>query len=482
MADTVTANPTAKPYTGTIDLSRPDFVGIGGSAMSGLAHICAARGSLVTGTDSTDSERITALKAAGCAVTIGHDAAAVANVTCVVYTAVTEHAPETSAAREHGIPVVHRAQVLHELSIDRHLIAVAGTHGKSTTTATIATALKALGEDLSYVVGADLDQPGTGAHDGKGVFFVAEADESDRSFHFLHPELAVITTLAHDHPENFDTLDSYLDAYVTFAARFAPEGTLIVNVDEDTTHHLLARVQRLRPDLRVITCGKWPTADVCIVGIEQRDWTSTAHLRLTDGTALTLHLMSPSRHHVSDAAAAVATLIATGHRPTDAAEAVSTFRGVRRRFTRAGQEAGVTVIDCYADHHREINACLQAGRSLANGGRVIALVQPSGYARVQRFGQDIGAVLAEGADATVLLDIHGAAPIPGVTRTIIGDAVIRNGGDVRFSSRRDVPELVSALARPGDVILLLGTGDVTTLAEPIITAIRSNEDAWQLIN
>jgi len=178
MGDTVTGNPTRNAYTGPIDLSRPHFVGVGGSAMSGLAQLCAARGSAVSGTDAIDSARLHGLRAAGCTITVGHDPHAVDDASCVVYTTVASHAPEITAAREQGIPIVHRMQVLNELATGRSLIAVAGTHGKSTTTGMIVAGLRSLGADPSFLVGADLDEPGSGVQDGRGNVFVAEADES----------------------------------------------------------------------------------------------------------------------------------------------------------------------------------------------------------------------------------------------------------------------------------------------------------------
>ncbi|WP_246635072.1 Mur ligase domain-containing protein [Actinoplanes hulinensis] len=316
MADTVTGNPTLGAYTGPIDLSRPHFVGVGGSAMSGLAQLCAARGALVSGTDAADSDRITALRAAGCKVEIGHDPRAIEDASCVVYTTVAQHAPEVAAARANGIPVVHRAQVLRELA-GRHLVAVAGTHGKSTTAGILVAALRQLGQDPSFVVGADLDVPGSGSHHGTGPLFVAEADESDRSFHFLEPAAAVITTIAHDHPENFDGLDSHLIAYVTFAARLRPEGVLIANADEPASNDVLARVRRLRPDVRVVTFGQSERADVRFGPVDRHGWQSMTEVHAGNGRGV-LRLGTPSIYHVQDAVAAVALLVAFGY-PIDAA-------------------------------------------------------------------------------------------------------------------------------------------------------------------
>ncbi|MBL7261359.1 UDP-N-acetylmuramate--L-alanine ligase [Paractinoplanes lichenicola] len=471
MGDTVTANPTLNAYAGPIDLSRPHFVGVGGSAMSGLAQLCAARGSDVSGTDAVDSPRLSALREAGCSVKVGHDAAAIDGASCVIYTSVAGEAPETAAARQRGIPVVHRMQVVQHLAHGRELVAVAGTHGKSTTTGMLVAALRQLGQDPSFLVGADLTEPGTGTHSGGGDLFVAEADESDRAFHFLTPAAAVVTTIAFDHPENYTGLDDHIDAYLRFASGIRAVGVLVVNADDQGCRDLTRRVRVLRPDLRVVTFGRSATAAVRLENISRQGWSSQVTVAVADAGRCVIRLASPSAQHAQDAVAALALLVALGHPPVSAAEAVSAFAGVRRRFTRVGQMAGVTVIDCHADHHNEIAADLSSARAVAGDGRVIAVVQPSGYARVQVFGADIGAALAAGADCTIMLDVAGAAPIAGVTRSIVGDAVIMAGASVRFATHEQVPALVSAMAGPGDVVVLLGVGNVGTLAAPIIAAV-----------
>jgi UDP-N-acetylmuramate--alanine ligase len=471
MGDTVTGNPTLNAHTGRIDLTRPHFVGIVGIAMSGLAQLCSLRGALVTGTDSADSARLAVLRAAGCSVQVGHDSRPVNDASCVVYTTVAGGAPEIAAARERGIPVVHRAQVLQQLADGRSLVAVAGTHGKSTTTGMVVAALRQLGQDPSFLVGADIDEPGSGAHRATGDLFVAEADESDRAFHFLTPAAAVVTTIAHDHPENYADLRDHIEAYLTFAARIRDRGVLIVNADDEASMEVVRRVSVLRPDLRVLTFGRSATADVRMDAFSRHGWNSMVEVTVAETGRCVIRLASPSIEHGADAVATLALLVAFGHSPHAAAEAVSAFSGVRRRFSLVGQAGGVTVIDCHADHHNEIAADLEAARAIAGDRRVIAVVQPSGYARVQAFGRQIGQVFAAGADSTVLLDVYGAAPIPGVTSTIVGDAAIMAGATVRFTDRGGAAGLVSGLVGDGDVVVLLGAGDIGTLGAPILAAV-----------
>jgi UDP-N-acetylmuramate--alanine ligase len=474
MSTTVMSNPTLNPYTGPIHLTRPHFVGIGGSAMSALAQLCQARGAKVSGTDAVDSERIAVLRDLGCAVTIGHDPAAVHGASCVVYTAVTQASPEVAAALDAGIPVVHRAQVLQALSTDRRLVAVAGTHGKSTTTGILAAALRALGEDPSYLVGADLDQPGSGARHGKGDLIIAEADESDHSFQLLAPYAAVVTTIAHDHPENYANLREHIDAYTTFVNGLRGGGIFVANADDDSVRVLIERVRTQRPDVHVVTYGHDERATVRVQSVERRGWSAKVRVTLPGETPVVIRLHTPSRQHAHNAVAALAVLAALGTDPVAAAEAVSTFVGVRRRFMPVGENAGVTVIDCYADHPNEIAADLEAARAVAGTHRVLAVVQPSGYARVAAFGRDMGTALAAGADHTVLLDVHGAGPQGAVSSTIVGDAIAAAGGHLLFAGLGAAAHEVATLARPGDVILMMGTGNVTDLAGPILAALAQD--------
>ncbi|BCJ41710.1 UDP-N-acetylmuramate--L-alanine ligase [Actinoplanes ianthinogenes] len=474
MGDTVTGNPTSHPYTGPIDLTRPHFVGIGGLAMSGLAKLCAERGSEVTGTDSADSERLEALRALGCKVTVGHSAEAVVGASCVVYTTAAAQAADVAAARDAGIPIVHRAQVLQEIVGDRRLIAVTGSHGKSTTTGVLATALTALNEDPTYLIGADLNEPGSGARTGKGDLFVVEADESDRSFHFLTPAVVVVTNIEHDHPENYTSLDDVLSAYVTFALRLRHQGVLVVNADSPVTERLVKQVRRARPDVQVVTFGKDKSSVVQLTRIKVLGWNATAQVDLQNGEPVALRLKTPSREHLHDAVAALAVLVQLGANSVEAAEAINTFAEMPRRFARYGKAGGVTVVDCFSDHHNEIAADLRAARSIAGSRKVIAVFQPTGFARVKAFGKEMGAALADGADVVILLDIRGYVPEEGVSSVLVGDSVVMNDSQVRYASEGGPVDLVAAHAHPGDVVVLMGTGDVTDLAEPILATLEVN--------
>ena len=478
MATADTDKPVVGAYTGAIDLSRPHFVGVGGSAMAGLAKLCAARGSIVTGTDATDSPRIAALREAGCSIKIGHDPRAIEQATCVVFTTATGRTPEVAAAQVQGVPVVHRAQALQHLATDSRLVAVAGTHGKSTTAGMLVAALRQLQQDPSYVIGAELGPPGSGAHSGKGQLLVAEADESDRSFQLLRPAAAVITTIEYDHPENFGDIDSYLAAYVTFAARIQHHGVLVANADEDASRDMARRVRRLRPDLKILTFGRSDLADVRIVYVDRQGWNTAMSLVVIDGGRVEVRLPTPNLAHGTDAVAALTLLVGLefGHAP--AAEALTGFSGLPRRFTFAGEANGVTVVDCHAVHPREFSTCLDAARAIAGTGRVVAIVQPSGYARVRVLGGQIGEVLAAGTDCTILLDINGDVPIPGVSSALVGNAAVRAGGTVWHRNASEAADLLPTLVRPGDVVLLMGVDAINELAESALAALREAADQY----
>ncbi|MDG4798940.1 Mur ligase domain-containing protein [Micromonospora sp. WMMD980] len=476
MTDTITGNPTIEAYDGPIDLSRPHFVGVGGCAMSGLARLLAEMGHQVTGSDLHDSAALAALRTAGVRVQVGHDAVYIEGASCVVYTTVAQNAPEVRAARVAGIPVVHRAQVLDRLAAGRRLVAVSGSHGKSTTTGMLAHILRTLGQDPTYLIGADLNGPSSGAHLGASRLLVAEADESDRSFHFLAPSIAVITNVTDDHPENFTDHADVLRAYVGFGARIAPHGFLIVNADCVGATVAADVIAAERPDLTVLRYGRDRAADVRLLDVHAEGWSASGSVRMPNGVVVGVTLPRPATHHLDNAVAAVACAVALGLDPADVAGAACTFGGVRRRFEHIDTRSGVTVIDSYADHPNEIAADLDAARTLARG-RVFVVFQPSGHARVLAFGNRIGGVLAEKADYVLLLDVHGTVP---EGRPIAdGTAILgrlRDGDYCLPLGPDHAARIVGRMAGRGDVVLTMGTGDVTGYGPAILDALSSRSE------
>jgi UDP-N-acetylmuramate--alanine ligase len=443
------------------DLSRPHFVGIGGMSMSGLALICAARGARVTGSDA-DPVRLAELAAAGIPVQAGHDVPPPGDASCVVWsTAIADDNPELVAARAAGIPVVHRAQALQALANDRTFLAVSGTHGKSSTTGMLATILTGLGGDPSYAIGAVLAGAGISARQGGGLVFAAEADESDRSFHWLKPDVAVVINVTDDHPENYSGLADHVSAYVRFAGGITSGGTLVINVDDPGAAEVAARLRGSRADLRVVTVGTAPGADWRIAAIGAAGMSSATTVSTPDGQQVTITLPVPGRHMALNAVTALAAAVEAGAPVAGAVQALGGYQGVRGRLTLRADQAGVKVLDSFAHHPVEIAADIEAARLIAGDvGKVLAVYQPRGYTRTLAYAAPMAAELAA-ADLLVLLDIHAPTwePNPGASSSLITDA-----GNGQLASPPAAVSLVTEAARPGDVVLVMGSG---ALAEQV---------------
>ncbi|MGP4002127.1 UDP-N-acetylmuramate--L-alanine ligase [Streptomyces sp. 8N706] len=457
-------------------MDRPHFIGIGGAGMSGIAKILAMRGARVAGSDARESATADALRALGATVHIGHAAGHLADdaTSVVVSSAIRADNPELARAAELGIPVVHRSDALAALMDGLRPIAVAGTHGKTTTTSMLAVGLTALGLDPSYAIGGDLDAPGSNAQHGGGEIFVAEADESDRSFHKYAPEVAIILNVELDHHANYASMDEIYESFQTFVGRVRPGGTLVVSADHDGARELTKRVSG-RDGLRVVTYGEAEDADVRIVEIAPRGLTSEVTVALQERT-LTFTVSVPGRHYASNAVAALAAGAALGLPVEDLATALGAYTGVKRRLQLKGTAAGVQVIDSYAHHPTEIAADLEAIRGGAGQGRVLVVFQPHLFSRTQELGTEMGEALAL-ADASVVLDIYPARedPVPGVTSALIIDAAAARGADVRAEhDKAAVPEVVEGMARPGDLVLTMGAGDVTDLGPAILLRLEKS--------
>ncbi|MFD3562720.1 MULTISPECIES: UDP-N-acetylmuramate--L-alanine ligase [unclassified Streptomyces] len=451
-------------------MDRPHFIGIGGAGMSGIAKILAQRGAQVAGSDSRESATAEALRSLGATVHIGHDAAHLApDATCVVVSsAIRADNPELARAAELGIPVVHRSDALASLMEGLRPIAVAGTHGKTTTTSMLAVSLSSLGLDPSYAIGGDLDAPGSNALHGEGEIFVAEADESDRSFHKYAPEVAIVLNVELDHHANYASIDEIYESFETFASKIVPGGTLVIAADQSGAVELTRRL-RDTTSLKVVTYGESEAADVRIHKITPRGLTSEVTV-LLDGKLLTFTVSVPGRHYAQNAVAALAAGVALGIPSRNLAAALKSYTGVKRRLQLKGEENGVQVIDSYAHHPTEMSADLEAMRSAAGDSRILVVFQPHLFSRTQELGKEMGAALAL-ADASVVLDIYPARedPIPGITSGLIIDAARAAGADVdAVHDKATVPDVIAGMAKPGDLVLTMGAGDVTELGPQIL--------------
>lgn len=456
-------------------MERPHFIGIGGAGMSGIAKILAQRGARVAGSDARDSETAQALRAHGATVHIGHAAGHLADdATCVVVSsAIREDNPELARAAELGIPVVHRSDALAGLMDGLRPIAVAGTHGKTTTTSMLAVSLSALGLDPSYAIGGDLDAPGSNAHHGEGDIFVAEADESDRSFHKYTPQVAIILNAELDHHANYASMDEIYESFETFVGKIPAGGTLVIAHGQAGAAEIAGRVSG-NPDLQIVTYGEEPTADVQITKITPRGLSSEVTV-VIDGRMLTFTVSVPGRHYAHNAVAALAAGVALGIPAHNLASALGKYTGVKRRLQLKGEAAGVQVIDSYAHHPTEMTADLEAIRGAAGDSRILVVFQPHLFSRTQELGTEMGQALAL-ADASVVLDIYPARedPVPGVTSEIIIDAARAAGADITPEhDKAAVADVIAGMAKPGDLVLTMGAGDVTDLG-PAILARLSN--------
>ncbi|MFI0787326.1 UDP-N-acetylmuramate--L-alanine ligase [Streptomyces lydicus] len=457
-------------------MDRPHFIGIGGAGMSGIAKILAQRGARVAGSDAKDSATAEALRALGATVHIGHAAEHLAAdaTSVVVSSAIRPDNPELAAAQERGIPVVHRSDALASLMDDLRPIAVAGTHGKTTTTSMLAVSLGALGLKPSYAIGGDLDAPGSNAEHGDGDIFVAEADESDRSFHKYAPEVAIILNVELDHHANYASMDEIYESFETFVGRVRPGGTLVISADHPGARELTERISG-RHDIEVVTYGEAKDADVRILKVNPRGLTSDVTVTLTSSKILTFTVSVPGRHYASNAVAALAAGVALDLPPHNLASALGKYTGVKRRLQLKGEAAGVQVIDSYAHHPTEMTADLEAIRGAAEDARVLVVFQPHLFSRTQELGAEMGQALAL-ADASVVLDIYPARedPIPGVTSELIIDAARAAGATVTaVSDQARIPDVIAGMAGPGDLVLTMGAGDVTDLGPAILTRLGS---------
>ncbi|MFE2213524.1 UDP-N-acetylmuramate--L-alanine ligase [Streptomyces canus] len=450
-------------------MDRPHFIGIGGAGMSGIAKILAQRGAKVAGSDAKESPTAEALRALGATVHIGHAAEHLASdATCVVVSsAIRADNPELARAAELGIPVVHRSDALASLMDGLRPIAVAGTHGKTTTTSMLAVSLSALGLEPSYAIGGDLDAPGSNALHGEGEIFVAEADESDRSFHKYAPEVAIVLNVELDHHANYASMDEIYASFETFVDRVTEGGTLVISADHEGARELTRRVTA--GDVRVVTYGDAEDADVRVLSVVPQGLKSEVTVEL-DGSPLTFTVSVPGRHYAHNAVAALAAGVALGVPAAELAPALAAYTGVKRRLQLKGEAAGVQVIDSYAHHPTEMTADLEAMRAAAGDARILVVFQPHLFSRTQELGKEMGEALAA-ADGSLVLDIYPARedPIPGVTSELIIDAARAAGADVTpVHDKADVASVVAGMAKAGDLVLTMGAGDVTDLGPLIL--------------
>ena len=451
-----------KPQLSSLIGKRIHFIGIGGAGMSGLARIALSHGITVSGSDAKDSSVVIALSALGATVSTSHVAGNVDGSDLVVYSnAISESNAERMRAKELNLPILTRAAALAVLMSDSKSIAVAGTHGKTTTSSMLAVALQACAADPSFAIGGTITASGSNAHRGTGEIFVAEADESDGSFIEYHPYAAIVTNVEHDHVDFFATPESVAQAFTDFAATIKKEGFLTYCADDAGAVALSQRVE----SIELVSYGIHESADLHIDQIELLTMGSRARAIWKGRSVGHIELQVPGQHNLLNAAGALATGLKLGFPAADLLTGLATFRGTGRRFEIKGVVHGVRVIDDYGHHPTEINVTLQAARRYADAGRLIVIFQPHRYSRTKAFAAQFAHELSA-ADRAIVLEVYAASekPIDGVSSKLITSMM--NKGEY-IPNFVEVTDSVVADAQPGDVIVTLGAGDVSSLA-PII--------------
>ena len=451
-------------------LTHVHFVGVGGAGMSGLAEVLLDYDLEVSGSDLAASETTQRLQLLGVRIfAAGHAAENVEGADLVVISsAVPSDNPEVLAARLRGIPVVRRAEMLAEVMRLKYGIAVAGAHGKTTTTSLVGQLLTDGGLDPTVIVGGRLRVSGTGARLGKSDYLVAEADEFDRSFLRLAPIIAVITSIDVEHLDTYRDLEDIAAAFVAFAQKAPFFGQVIVCLDDPHVQEILPRLA----DRRLVTYGLTPQADLQAQELELDAAGSSFLVRSArEGVLGRVRLPMPGTHNVQNALAAIAVGLGLEIPFESMVRSFAAFGGVHRRFERLGQWRGATVIDDYAHHPTEVRATLQAARQVFGDGRIHVVFQPHLYSRTRDQAEGFGRALLA-ADAAIVTEVYGSreAPIEGVSGELVVAAARSSGHrNVELvADWRDAPALLEATVRPGDAILTLGAGDVYRLAQRLV--------------
>ncbi len=452
-----------------LDIGAIHIVGIGGIGMSGIAEVLAHWGHKVQGSDAKDSANLDRLRKAGIKVFVGHDGAHVAEAGIVlISSAVKPDNVEVVAARDQGIPVVRRAEMLAELMRLGWTIAVGGTHGKTTTTSMVATLLDAADKDPTVINGGIINAYGTNARVGSGDWMVVEADESDGTFTKLRPTIAIVTNMDPEHLDFYGTAEAMEAAFETFVASVPFYGFAVMCIDHPGVQGLVARAT----DRRVVTYGFNPQADVRALNLEadpdgSRFSVAFAAKRASPAHQIDgLHLPMPGLHNVTNALAAISVARELGASDAQIAKGLKEFEGVKRRFTKVGEWQGVRIIDDYGHHPVEIAAVLKAARQVTSG-KVVAVVQPHRFSRLQALFEDFARCFND-ADVVAIADVYtaGEAPIEGVD----ADALVRATRDhghkraLKLASPDDLPALLKAECTAGDIFVCLGAGDITAWA------------------
>jgi UDP-N-acetylmuramate--alanine ligase len=448
-------------------LGKVHFIGIGGSGMSGIARILIGMGHVVTGSDVRDSSNVAALRELGAKIYIGHDQSHLGNPdTVVVTSALWPTNPEYLLAKERGIPVIHRSQALAKLASSKRLIAVAGAHGKTTSTGMVITALMSMGQDPSFVNGGVINSVGQSSSSGTGELFVIEADESDGSFLLYDTAISLITNVDPDHLDHYGSIEAFHKVFADFANK--SKELVVISSDDQGAKEVAKLITK-----PMITFGEAKDATVRVQNIREDARVSFELVYKEEKSSAKLILAG--RHNALNAAGAVATLVSLGFDFQASVLEVAKFEGTERRFELHGQERGVSVYDDFAHHPTEVQAALNGARAVVGSGKLITVFQPHLYSRTRLFAKEFAQVLAE-SDEVVLLDIYAARedPEPGVT----GELILNNFSDqskIHYAPNwEEASAKAASLADSGDFIVTMGCGDVYRMVPQLLQALKKS--------
>jgi len=454
--------------------ARVHIIGIGGAGMSGIARILLAQGIEVSGSDAKESRRLQSLVPLGAKVFVGHnpdnlEVEGVLPAVVVISTAISEQNPEIVRAQELGIPVVNRASALAEVMQSHSTISVAGTHGKTTTTSMATVVLQSAGVDPSFVIGSELNESGSNAHLGSGQWMVVEADESDGTFLKLPTSVAIVTNVEADHLNYWKDYQAIEDAFVEFVVMTSKRGGFAVICGDD--HGAATVAQRARQQgARVITYGQNVDNDAVITLLPSQSVGQSFTISRDGHTSEQIALRVPGAHNALNAAAAFLVTSEVGIDVASVIAGLQKFSGTHRRFEFRGEAGGVRVFDDYAHHPTEIDAVLRAARTVVGSGRVVVAFQAHHYYRTAMFSKEFGQALGL-ADYVVVLEVFapGETPIPGASGSTMASHVPLAAENVVFEpSWSAVPKLLAHAAKPGDIVMTLGAGDIGMLAPEVL--------------
>lgn len=448
-------------------LGHVHFIGIGGSGMSGIARLVIGMGNRVSGSDVRESPNTKALRALGAEISIGHDAENIKNPNTVVFTsALWPNNPEYLKAKELGIPTLHRSALLAHLASKGNLIAVAGAHGKTTTTGMIITALNRLGASPSFVNGGVIAEYGASSAFGTGEHFVIEADESDSSFLHYDTSVAVITNVDPDHLDHYGSLEAFQAEFAKFAN--SAKSAVVISADDAGA----GAVGKLLTHEKVVTFGEQAGADFRLTEVDATG-PNVGFTLSHKNESVSATLRIPGHHNALNAAAAAAAVVGLGYGLAETVLAIASFGGTERRFELHGERRGVKVYDDFAHHPTEVVAALKAARAVVSGGRLITVFQPHLFSRTRLFAKEFADALLL-SDEAVVTDIYPARedPEPGVTGEMIAVRSERPANMHYVPNWDDVPAAAAALAKEGDFIITMGCGDIYRMVPDLLAALE----------